>query len=184
MNAPFPPQDWLDQILKIIGSLWLQNIILAVTATIGLGSYIFSARSQRRRDTVDALLRNLNDKEADAALTHVHALVRARLDIPHLLSQAGIADRRIILSVLNRYEFMASGLKMRAFDRTVYKRMYYSSVVQDWKDLRLFVRQYRDTRGIPTAYQDIEGLFEDWESHPLRVSEKRKRPEHEPTDPR
>jgi len=151
-----------------LGSIWLQNLILTVTATIGLGTYILSSTRERRRATVDVLLNTLNDPEANKALDAVHDLIRVGLDIPQLLSAAGLNDRRLILSVLNRYEFMASGLKTGAFDKTVYKRMYYSSVVNDWKDLYLFVHAFRESRQLETAYQDLEALANEWALDRLR----------------
>jgi len=92
----------------------------------------------------------------------MHDLVRAGLDIPHLLSEAGIEDRRVIFAVLNHYEFMASGLKTGAFDKKVYKRMYFSQVVNDWKDLYSFIKAFRASRKLYTAYQDIEELANEW----------------------
>jgi hypothetical protein len=155
ISTPHPFVDFF-------GSLWLQNLILAVTATIGLWSYISSSRHERRRDTVDVLLQTLNDPEANKALDHMHDLVRQGLDIPHLLAQSGLKDRRIILSVLNRYEFIASGLKTGAFDKAVYKRMYFSSVVEDWRSLYPFVLAFRESRQLPTVYQDFEELANQW----------------------
>lgn len=100
----------------------------------------------------------------------MHDLVRKGLDIPHLLTEAGLADRRIILSVLNRYEFMASGLKTGAFDKEVYKEMYFSSVVNDWKDIYQFVRAFRESRELKTVYQDFEDLANDWAINRLKKS--------------
>ncbi len=162
-----PAPSLLCDLAGIIGSIWLQNLILLTTATIGLGSYILSSRHERRRATVDVLLSNLGDKEAIAALSRVHDLIKAGLDIPHLISDAGVADRRTIFSVLNRYEFMASGLKTGAFDKTVYKRMYYSSVVNDWRDLYEFVHAYRKYKELWTIYQDFEALANEWALDPL-----------------
>ena len=152
------------------GSLWLQNLILAVTAIIGLWSYILSSRHERRRATVDVLLQTLNDPDINAALDKMHDLVRKGLDIPRLLTGAGLDDRRILLAVLNRYEFMASGLKTGAFDRKVYKRMYYSSVVDDWRSLYSFVKAFRESRELRTVYQDFENLANEWAINPLKKS--------------
>lgn len=100
----------------------------------------------------------------------MHDLVRKGLDIPRLLTGAGLDDRRILLAVLNRYEFMASGLKTGAFDRKVYKRMYYSSVVDDWRSLSTFVRAFRESRELRTVYQDFENLANEWAINPLKKS--------------
>lgn len=161
--------DVAQPLQNSLGSIWLQNLILAATATIGLGTYIFSSKHERRRATVDVLLNTLNDPEANKALDVVHDLINAGLDIPYLLSPAGLSQRRLILSILNRYEFMASGLKTGAFDKKVYKRMYFSSVVNDWKDLRTFVLEFRKRRELPTVYQDFEALANEWALDRLRA---------------
>src|SRR5208283_2872798 len=93
------------------------------------------------------LLTTLDDPKFQEARIKVRGLVIAGLNIPHLLSEDGLGDRLAILSILNRYEFMASGLREGAFDANLYQRMYSSNIISDWNDLEPFVTAYRENRG-------------------------------------
>jgi len=163
--------SWWTFCRDVLDALWFQNLILIVTAGIGLWTLRASSLQERRRATVDVLLDALDDKEFIDGRRAVLALIHAGLDIPRLLSKDGLSDRRKVLSLLTRYEYMASGLRERAFDTRIYKRMYYSTVLGDWDALEAFVRALRDDRRIPTLYQEVETLVIDWKKHPLKAYE-------------
>lgn len=167
-----PVLSWWQGIRHILGELWVQNAILAGTAIIGLWTLSTSQRQEKRRATVDVLLDTLRDPEFRAARTKVRQLVNAGLNIPRLLSDEGLADRLIILTILNRYEFMAAGLREGAFDTGIYQRMYHSNVLADWRDLHAFIVAYRAKRERPTTFQELEQLVEEWQANPLEVYEK------------
>jgi len=160
---------WWHILQDILGAPWLQNLILAVTAAIGLWTLGASSSQERRRATVDTLLEVLDDKDYLDARRKVRKLIEAGLNIPLLLSKEGVDDRRLVLSILNRYEFMATGLRERAFDTKIYQRMYHSNVVTDWNGLEAFVMALREDRQIYTLFQELEQLILKWKKHPLRV---------------
>jgi hypothetical protein len=83
-----------------------------------------------------------------------------------LLSDQTSPDFLDVREVLNAYEFMAAGVREKAFDEKTYKRMYFSNVVADWKTLQPLVAEYRNLRG-PTLYQEFEWLASRWVQHPL-----------------
>ena len=163
---------WWHLLQEVLGAPWLQNLILAVTAAIGLWTLGASSSQERRRATVDILLQVLDDKDYLDARRKVRKLIEAGLDIPLLLSEEGIADRRQVLSILNRYEFMAAGLRERAFDTNIYQRMYQSNVLSDWNGLEAFIRALREDRNIQTLFQEYEQLILDWKKHPLKAYER------------
>ena len=165
--------SWWTTVQAVLGAPWLQNLILAITAAIGLGTLGASSRQERRRATVDVLLENLDDQKFLDARKKVRALLKPGLDIKRLLSDEGAEDRRQVLSILNRYEFMAAGLRERAFDRKIYQRMYYSNVVSDWNDLESFVRALREDRHTQTLFQEVEALVIEWKKHPLEAYSKK-----------
>ena len=97
------------------------------------------------------------------------ALIKSGLDIPNLLSEAGLADRKILLHILSRYEFIATGVREGAFDAKIYKRMYYTNVIADWDKLETFVRELRINRNNNTPFQELERLVRNWKKHPLKA---------------
>jgi hypothetical protein len=160
--------SWWHTLTELLGAPWLQNLILAVTAAIGLYTLGASSRQERRRATVDVLLELLHDKEFLETRAKVKALIDAGLDIPALLSKEGIDNRRLLLSILSRYEFMASGLREGAFDEGIYQRMYYTTIVTDWASLQAFIFALRKQRNLQTPYQELQQLVLRWQKHPLK----------------
>jgi Domain of unknown function (DUF4760) len=159
---------WLCQVRDILGAPWVQNLILGITAIIGLSTFWSSSRQETRRATVEALLENLNNSKLQAARITLKRHVDSGLDISYLVSDPGSADRREILSILNRYEFMASGIREGAFDEELYQRMYHNNLVTDWDDLEAFITQLRQDRKRLTAFQELEKLVRAWKKHPLK----------------
>jgi hypothetical protein len=77
--------SWWHLLLDILGTPWIQNLILALTAVIGILTFRSSSHQERRRATVDVLLHTLDDAEFQKARTQVLALIKSGLDIPYLL---------------------------------------------------------------------------------------------------
>jgi hypothetical protein len=95
--------------------------------------------------------------------------LKAGLDIPYLLSEDGLAKRKLVLHVLSRYEFMAAGVNEGDFDAKIYKRMYYNNVVGDWNKLETFVLELRESRKNYTPFQEFQKLATKWKKHPLKA---------------
>jgi hypothetical protein len=161
--------SWWHTLLDILSTIWIQNLILALTAAIGILTLRSSSHQERRRATVDVLLHTLDDAEFQKARSQVLALIKAGLDIPNLLSEAGLANRKILLHVLSRYEFIAAGVREGAFDEKIYKRMYYTNVITDWDKLETFVRELRINRNNNTPFQELQRLVRKWKKHPLKA---------------
>jgi hypothetical protein len=160
---------WWHGFVSLLGAPSFQNIILIATAAIGLRTLIVSSLEERRRGTVDVLLNTLDNAEFWAARSKVREFIKAGLNIPYLLSDAGIADRRVVFSVLNWYEFMATGVQEGAFDTNLFQRMYHTNVITDWNDLEAFVLALRESRNNHTAFQEIQKLAATWKRDPLRA---------------
>ena len=189
MLAALP--GWLQQFLSqfpalartsIFNDVWFQNLILAITAVIGIWTFGSSSRHERRRATVDLVRDQQKDKalkKARQALRPLELDASGKIDFDSILaSEKDSYETRAILTVLNSYEFMASGVRTGAFDEKTYKRMYYNSVKLQWLNYREFVVKYREKykRDHPgkagqeadTFYQDFERLATRWLRRPLK----------------
>ena len=82
--------------------------------------------------------------------------------------------------MLNSFEFMAAGLRTKAFDENTYKRLLSNTVVDRWYLFEDFVRKYREkckkedkkdtkAKGLnaDTLFQDFEALATKWSNEPL-----------------
>lgn len=81
--------------------------------------------------------------------------------------------RQAILLVLNNQEFIAVGIRLKAFDENVYKQLQYSSVISLWKATSSFIYAAREINSKPTIFQDFENLARRWEENPIDVLSKR-----------
>jgi hypothetical protein len=153
---------------QFFGELWIQNVILAVSAIIGIWTIGSSSRNEKRRATVDIVRNQSTDTRLKAAREKFRSLRNKNADFVALFHDQTSEDFLDVREVLNAYEFMAAGVREKAFDEKTYKRMYYSNVVTDWGILRSFVLEYRKTRG-PTVYQEFEWLASRWAGDPLET---------------
>jgi hypothetical protein len=72
------------------------------------------------------------------------------------------------LKVLNTHEFIAVGVRMRAFDESVYKQMQCSNVLSRWSAAKGFITEQRESEGRPTIFQDFEQLACRWKLKPIK----------------
>lgn len=78
-----------------------------------------------------------------------------------------------IYYVLNRYEFIALGIRTGAFDEEMYKNLQCSNILKLWghvKPLIELIRQETFIDGKPRAtfYQEFENLAVKWEKNPIK----------------
>jgi hypothetical protein len=76
---------------------------------------------------------------------------------------------RHILSVLNNYEFIATGIREDALDEEIFKRVQYSVVIKDWNALSGCVMELRQSTGHRTLFQEFQALAERWHKAPLKA---------------
>ena len=176
---------WCQQLFvwahsSLFSEPWFQNLVLVVTAGIGILTFRSSSQQERRRATVDIV----RDQQRDDVLIKARATVRSledasgRIDFGPILQQKDSEQLRAIYNVLNSYEFIASGLRTGAFDEKTYKRMYYNTVITHWTLFQDFIDAYREkyrrenpgVKGMAadTIYQDFQELATEWSKHPLK----------------
>lgn len=167
-----------------LNEVWFQNLILIITASIALATVRSSSSTERRRATVDIV----RDQQRDEVLIAARATVRKMhyspggIDAKSIILPKDSPELQAIFTVLNSYEFIATGLKTKAFDKKSYKSMYHNNVVTNWAMLEEFVTLYRakyraehaNVKGVraETLFQDFENLAAKWKKRPLKKDEK------------
>ena len=157
---------------QFLGELWVQNVILMVSAFIGILTIASSSRNEKRRATVDMVRDQTTDARLKAAREKFRSLRAKNADFVTLLADQSSADFLDVREVLNAYEFMAAGVREKAFDENTYKRMYFYNVVTDWPLLENFIKRYREIKNSETLYQEFQLLAAHWKKHPLRAGTK------------
>ena len=164
------PTKWLGETI----GFWVQNSILLASAIVAICTIRASARQERRRATIDVVIEQRRDERLIAArqiITKKHEA--GETNLAKYLETKDSEDFKVILLVLNAYEFVASGIREDAFDEDTFKRLRCSTVLKDWEALWGFVMEFRRQKKIPTLFQDFEWLYDKWKIDPLPANKRK-----------
>ena len=159
------PYRWLGESVGV----WIQTAILAVSAGTGIWVIKSHGDQERRRATVDLIVDQRRDAELIAARLVVKALHdREASNYARYLDSTDSEEYKAIMLTLNAYEFVASGIREKAFSEAVYKRLRCSTLIRDWESFQAFVIEFRKQKSRKTFFQDFEWLYKRWTQQPLR----------------
>lgn len=174
----------------------LSNLVLAVIAFGGLfltsRSIKANTSSAQRQATIQVVMdinadRRLQDtknliflKENKITDYYIALSVFTELDVS-MSNQDKENDRKQVLEneklkddihyVLNRYEFIALGIRKGAFEEEMFKDLHYSSFKKLWRYTKPLIMKIRIECEIYTIYQELEGLMKKWEANPIKKLE-------------
>jgi hypothetical protein len=154
---------WLGESL----GFWLQTGAFFISALGAIGVIYFNGKQARVRALIDILLH----QKSDTALIEATRKVLLLKSNGGTLSSHAVSDteeRRTILRVLNNQEFLAVGIRLRAFDETVYKEMQCTNVLRLWSSSKGFIHELREDDKKKTLFQDFERLATRWEKDPIK----------------
>lgn len=126
-----------------------------------------NGRLAKKRALIDLIIQQKADQGLIVATRRVYALQDAGNHLSSLVGEDS-EDRRIILQVLNNQEFIAVGIRLRAFDETVYKQLQFNNVIKLWSATSGFIHELRKMDGRGTLFQDFECLAKRWEKNPIK----------------
>jgi hypothetical protein len=129
----------------------------------------------RQRATIDLLLHENQDQELIAAKQIVIALPDEASFIKYLepslcADEQSKREKASIAILLNRYEFVALGIKTGAFEEQIYKSLKYSDTIDIWNKAKPMVMELRRQKGRDTYYQEFEWLADKWKKEPLQTN--------------
>jgi len=143
--------------------------MLAISAIGGIWIVLSRGRQEGRRATVDLVVEQKRDKELVAARNWIRDTKdRGETNLAKHLDHPASAEYGHILYALNTYEFVAVGIKTKAFSEKTYKRLRCSTFIADWECFRGFVTEIRKAKNLPTLFQDSEWLYDRWKKDPLK----------------
>jgi hypothetical protein len=178
MIQSMPPQT-AEQLARWLGEtkgFWVQTGALFLSAIGALWIVFSRSRSERRRATVDLVLHQMKDEDLVKAM-HVFFSIYGQGNLARFASQAESSEYTAIIKILNTYEFVAGGIREKAYDENIYKRMRCSTTIRVWTALSGFVEDFRALRELQdqtpyrkTFYQDFEWIAKKWIKDPLKPS--------------
>jgi len=127
----------------------------------------YNGKQARVRALIDLILHQKADTELIEATRRVYAM---RSNGTSLSSHVEVDSdqRKDILKVINHHEFIAVGIRMKAFDENVYKQMQCTNVLRLWSATKAFIYELREKDQKQTLFQDFERLATRWEAEPIK----------------
>lgn len=126
-----------------------------------------SEAQAKKRAMVDLIIAQKTDPNFIRDSKIVRSLKERDIDFLEFAAKDS-PERDAVLSVLNQIEFIAVGIRLGAFDESVYKELSCNSVIKTWDSACSFVTALRDQTGIQTLFQDLEKLVNRWKDDPIK----------------
>lgn len=162
-----------QQVAKTIGWLgeswgfWLQTGAFFLSALAAVAVIYYNGKQARIRALIDLIVQQKMDGELIEATRRVYAL-RANGGPLSAHADKDSQERKDILRVLNNQEFIAVGVRLKAFDEAVYKQMQCTNVLRLWDASRGFIHEVRRADSKETIFQDFEKLACRWQNDPIK----------------
>ena len=146
---------------------WIQTGAFSLSALGAIAVIYFNGRQARRRATIDLILHQKADKDFLNSTKKVWKLADENGTFAALAKDTQDSDCISILQVLNNHEFVALGIRKKAFDQTIYKMSQYSNVMKIWNASDGFIREIRAQENKETLFQELEWLAKKWKKNPI-----------------
>lgn len=152
---------------------WIQTGAFLISAVAGVAVIYYNGKQGRSKALIDLIVEQKTNKDLIEATKRVYDLGKNGNHFSEYVpeSKAG-PDRDAILMVLNNHEFIAVGIRTKAFDEGIYKQLQCSNLLKVWSLSAGFVAELRKISGKDTIYQDIERLAGRWKKDPIKPIKK------------
>ncbi|KTW16603.1 hypothetical protein NS258_03605 [Sphingomonas sanguinis] len=145
-----------------------------VSAIVALTVLHYTRNANRRRATLDMVMKNLLDEYAQKRQAEFKAIIKKNEDANDSFklvsltdeSARGTSERNAMLHQLNIYELMALGIKRKIFDEAFYKRWYHNQFVSDYESSMEFIKVLQERKA--TIFCECSNLYAKWlkDGHP------------------
>lgn len=152
----------------------VQTAAFVISAFAAVFLIYHNGKLAKKRALIDLIIQQRSDQDLNLSLRRVYALANESEPLSRFVAVAEDAneefntDRSHILKVLNNQEFIAVGIRMGAFDESVYKELQCSNVLKLWQATSGFVYELRKVEKKKTIFQDLEQLAHKWEKKPIK----------------
>jgi Domain of unknown function (DUF4760) len=151
-------------------------IIAFVSAFVALGVFDYTRRANRRRATLDMVMKTLLDDSAQKRYSQFKRLIYQdddlddcfKLESLAILTQDNAIDRDIVIQQLNAYELVSLGIRRGLFDEGFYKRWFHNQFTKDYESSLDFIRKAQELKNKTSIYCEYSALYQKWskDGHP------------------
>lgn len=150
-------------------------LIAIISVVVTFSVFIYTRRANRRRATLDMVMKTLLDKDVQEKYQKFRYLIRKdkdscdcfKLDSLAESDAIGTPDRRAVNEQLNIYELMALGIRRKLFDEAFYKRWYHNQFMMDYEGASGFIVAMQANKS--SLYCEMTALYANWlkDGHPV-----------------
>ncbi|WP_230771088.1 DUF4760 domain-containing protein [Sphingomonas sp. Leaf4] len=148
---------------------------IVISASVALGVFIYTRRTNRRRATLDMVMKTFIDDDSRKRYDSFKELVRKDKDssdpfkltsLSKLTSTNGV-DRSIVVSQMNTYELVALGIRRGIFDEKFYKLWFHRQFTKDYESSMSLLQAVWEES--PSIFCECKILYARWikSRHPV-----------------
>ncbi|WP_374393180.1 DUF4760 domain-containing protein [Sphingopyxis sp.] len=147
-------------------------IIALLSALVALGVFHYTRKVNRRRATLDMVLKTFMDDSGRERYNKFKTLMHRHKDCDDAFDIMAFADpdspiteeRQILRAQINEYELIALGIRRSLFDEKIYKLWFQNQFVRDFESLEDFISKVREKR--PSVFCEYVWLYNRWKKAP------------------
>lgn len=147
---------------------WIQTGAFLISAISAVSIIWYNGLVARQRATVDLVLHQKSDIHLIDALSIVYEMSRKNVSFTDHLPNLQSPEGKAIRLVLNSNEFVALGIRRKAFDESLYKEMQCTNFMKVWMACRGLIYEIRKQENKETIFQEVEWLAKRWERKPIK----------------
>lgn len=148
---------------------WVQTGAFFTSAVAAIGVILINNYRGKQKATVELIIRNNTNPSLAEARMQLSAMLADGKTFKDLVSKSAKdhPEKRYVITVVNNYEFIATGIKEGALDREIYKRMSRSMLLNDWDHLCPYVKEMRAVNRNDMIYAEFEWLANEFRDSPI-----------------
>ena len=139
-----------------------------ISALVALIVFHYTRSANRRRATLDMVMKTLLDEGSQQRYSQFKAIIRKHKNpddcfkIESLVhpSEDNQTDRDLVLNQMNVYELTALGIRRGVFDEAFYKRWFHNQFMTDYESAVDFINGARERKS--TLYCECTALYHKW----------------------
>lgn len=150
----------------------ISTTAITLSAFVAMIVLIYTRRTNRRRATLDMVMRTFLDERGTKLYDAFIALYRRNEDGSDQFrfvdmfeySKEVETDRNTVIDQLNNYELVALGIRRGLFDEGFYKHWFHGQFLKDCRALVPLIEKVQAER--PSTYCELTALMNKWEKEP------------------
>lgn len=154
----------------------LLSFVTAIASAItALSVFIYTRRANRRRATLDMVMKSLHDTDARNVYAEFKKYIQKDKDDNDTFKLRSLADqssplvteRSAVIAQINIYELIALGINRGVFDEHFYKRWFHGQFTKDYTSALPMLEAIWEKR--PSVYCEYQALYLRWmkKKHPV-----------------